>query len=369
MASSRESLNFSTAEPILAGRFFAPNRWDDLLDYSSVLININSIGAGTKLTIYQSSNQVNISSEQEINISDGELYSNSFQLYARFFKLRLDNPDLTDQTALNCQVIFRQNYVPAIANGTGTDVNITNTQIPVSQYGSWSTNTVITNADPIAITGVVEVNNFPEIQDVNITNGAISVSGTVDATILNESLDVNVSNFPATQVISGTVSVDNIGSLAPLTNYLGVQVMNDEVPVGGFILSLSLTQLQGINANVAVMNPKLDTIVSNSNTLLTRTAKGNGTLWNAVSTGVNGVSTSLNLSNSAQQNITFFGNVSSATTLTVQFSLNGTNWYSSQYSYTTSTGGDIGFNVQCSVYYVRLLSTNDVNATIYASYN
>jgi hypothetical protein len=212
MSSSRESLNFSTASPLLAGGFFAPNRWDDLLDYSSILININCLGAGCRLTIYQSSNQVNISDEQEIIISAGELYSYSFPLYARFFKLRLDNPNLANQTALNCQVIFRQNYIPS------------------------------------------------------------------------------------------------------------------------------------------------------------STAKGNALLWNAI-TGVNGVSSILDLSTANQQNITFYGIVNGATTLTVQFSYDGITFYKSQYTYTLSTAGDVGFNITAVAPYCRLISSNNVTAKIYASYN
>lgn len=135
---ARESLNFSTGFPIPAGSKFAPIIWDDVgLDYQTVVISINSTGAGSQLTIYQSSDANNIASTQVITISAGSLYSNSFPLYARFFKMRIDNISMTNQTTLNCQVIFKPSYVPN-SIGVGADVNITNSFIPVSQYGVWS---------------------------------------------------------------------------------------------------------------------------------------------------------------------------------------------------------------------------------------
>lgn len=108
---SRESINFNTVSPILAGGIFAPQVWDDVLNYSSVLVSLNSIGAGTRLTLYQSPDRVNVSSTQIFNIADGELYTNSFPIYSRFFKLRLDNTTISNQTSLNLQVIFKPLYV------------------------------------------------------------------------------------------------------------------------------------------------------------------------------------------------------------------------------------------------------------------
>lgn len=112
MTATRESLNFSTANPILANGFFAPIIWDDVLNFSSVVVNVNCSGAPVVLTLYQSSDRVNISSIQSVNINTNELYNNSFQLYSRFFKLRLDNPSGTNQTTLNCQVLFKPIFVP-----------------------------------------------------------------------------------------------------------------------------------------------------------------------------------------------------------------------------------------------------------------
>lgn len=130
-----------------------------------------------------------------------------------------------------------------------------------------------------------------------------------------------------------------------------VNIINQNIPVSQFG-----------NWEVSISN--LPTSIN-----INEITKGNAILWNSNQTGINGISSSLNLSNSSQTNITFFGNISSATNLIVQFSLDNINFYSSQYSYNASTSGDIGFNIQSSPYYCRLISSNDITATIYATFN
>lgn len=107
---TRESLNFSTSNPIRAGGIFAPQVWDDLLDFSSVILSINCTGAPVLVNLYQSSNRINVNFNQSIAIYPNQLYNTSIQLYSRFFKLELINPSGTNQTGLNCQVIFKSAF-------------------------------------------------------------------------------------------------------------------------------------------------------------------------------------------------------------------------------------------------------------------
>lgn len=109
---TRQSLNFSTSNPLIANGIFAPQVWDDLLEYSSIIISINCSGAPCVLTVYQSSDRVNVSYQETISIYPNELYNNTFQLYSRFFKLEIQNTTGTSQTSLNCQVLFKQLYPP-----------------------------------------------------------------------------------------------------------------------------------------------------------------------------------------------------------------------------------------------------------------
>jgi len=199
---ARESLNFSTGNPILAGGKFAPIIWDDVgLDYQTVVISINSTGAGSQLTIFQSSDANNIASSQVISISAGSLYSNSFPLYARFFKMRIDNTSMTNQTTLNCQVIFKPSYVPN-SSGVGADVNITNTYLPVSQYGVWDVNTQTTkNSSSIWDNAVISSSNVSSnFVSASGNNQSISIFGnSSNATTISILVSNNNTNYYTTQ--------------------------------------------------------------------------------------------------------------------------------------------------------------------------
>lgn len=92
--------------------------------------------------------------------------------------------------------------------------------------------------------------------------------------------------------------------------------------------------------------------------------KTNGTLWGAVTTGVNGVSNAVNLSALKVNNITFMGNCNGATLLTVQFSNDGITYYDSQYSYNLTGASDFGFNLTCCPNYFRMKSSQNVTATV-----
>ena len=85
-----------------------------------------------------------------------------------------------------------------------------------------------------------------------------------------------------------------------------------------------------------------------------------GNAWNAVATGVNGVSTALE--SVGRPHKSAFGNVSAATTVTLQFSMNGTNFYDGP-QVTTVDAADFVFNVTSGAAYIRLKSSANVTAT------
>lgn len=102
---------------------------------------------------------------------------------------------------------------------------------------------------------------------------------------------------------------------------------------------------------------------------VTRLPSGVGThnnAWNNVLTGVGGVSTAVDTQNCAH--VTVFGNTSAASTITVQFSQDNTNFYDSEV--TISANGNFGKNLTAGARYVRLKSSADVtaNATIAAKH-
>lgn len=116
------------------------------------------------------------------------------------------------------------------------------------------------------------------------------------------------------------------------------------------------------NASLAVTNADITNIYNVVN------SRGSGVLWSGSSTGAGGVSLSVNLSNKNIKNITIFGSLDGDSLLTVQFSNDNITYYDSQYTYTLSSAGDMGFNITCCPNYIRLKSSKDRTATIYANY-
>lgn len=99
--------------------------------------------------------------------------------------------------------------LPAInITNTGFEATITNTNLDVT-----FTNTTI------------DVGNLPSNQDVTITNASVNV--TVD----NPTTAVDVNNFPANQVVSGTVSVDSLPSIAITNTGFDATILNTDLPV------------------------------------------------------------------------------------------------------------------------------------------
>jgi len=98
--------------------------------------------------------------------------------------------------------------------------------------------------------------------------------------------------------------------------------------------------------------------------------KGTLQIWNdSEPTGTDGTSNPVFL-NQNSANMTFFGHVDDATTLTLQLSNNNTDYYDSQYSLTTTAAQDFGFSVPASsVVFARLKSTNNVSITAFANYS
>jgi hypothetical protein len=96
--------------------------------------------------------------------------------------------------------------------------------------------------------------------------------------------------------------------------------------------------------------------------------RGGQTLWATVSTGAGGFSALADLTDVAPTTLTFYGNSNLPTTFTVQFSNDGTAWYSSQYTHILTTAGDFGFSITASPFYVRLTSSANVSCNAILNY-
>lgn len=88
---------------------------------------------------------------------------------------------------------------------------------------------------------------------------------------------------------------------------------------------------------------------------------GHGNAWNNATPAAGGTSSSVLVLSASV--ISVFGNANGATTLTVQFSYDGTNFYDSEYTITLTDAGDFGKTIQCGARYVRLKTSASVTIT------
>lgn len=94
------------------------------------------------------------------------------------------------------------------------------------------------------------------------------------------------------------------------------------------------------------------------------TVQNNLIVWNNATISNNSYSASIPILSS--KNISVYGNSSGAATLSIQFSMDNQNFYTSQYSYNISSSGNFGFSSQSAAPFVRLIRTDagtDVDIT------
>jgi hypothetical protein len=272
-----ESLNNQTFTA-LKNNCFYNGKTDDVLAYSSFTLNITSSNL-CKIIINQSNDNTNLITTT-VNYTDVDnLTVYSANLSSRYIYFQILNDSGTDATSLAFTVLYKTNII-STGGGSGGDVSI------ISPLTGGAVN--------------VSVSNLPSEQDVNITNASLAITGSVD-----------VNNFPNSYPVTN----------ADITNIYNV-----------------------VNS------------------------RGSGTLWSGSATGAGGVSLAVNLTSKNVKNITFMGNCNGATLLTVQFSSDGTTYYDSQYAFTLSASGDVGFSLACCANYVRVKSSNNVTATLYINY-
>lgn len=208
-------------------------------------------------------------------------------------------------------------------------------------------------------------------------------------------ININQSNDNK-NIITTTVNYSDVGNLTVYSanlssRYIYFQILNDsgtDATSLGFTVLYKSTATSGGSSDVTIIGPlngssiavKGNVDVNNfpasypvTNADLTNiynvvNSRGSGVLWSGSSTGANGVSLAVNLSNKNVKNVTFMGSLDGDSLLTVQFSNDGTTYYDSQYTYTLSAAGDMGFNIACCPNYIRLKSSKDRTATIYANY-
>ena len=196
----------------------------------------------------------------------------------------------------------------------------------------------------------------------------------------------------------GTVTVANpeaavnatiVGPLS--SSYVACEVMNAHVPVNVSDGSGNVIGSSSGSLNCNVTTSHLPVSVSDgSNNAITSTAsaldiniksgsiantsfnvgnfaRGTVTMWSAASVANTDTSTAGNLSAVPYNILTIYGNSTATATLTLEMSNDGTTYYQSQYNI-ASTGGDFGFALECSAYYVRLIASSIVTTSTISAF-
>jgi hypothetical protein len=341
------SLYNSTIEPLSNGDIFLGREYDNILDFAEINISINC-DTSYNLTYIYSQDKLTVDFEElvVVPLSSTTTFFN-VPVKDRYFKLKIEATD-GDMTVLNVQTIYKNGVTFQTSSTPASNVSITN---------------------PLNMDGSVRV------------GGDLILSGDVNANITNDELNVNIVNTENIGVLVNNtepipISNDKIDDLSfDAFNNLNINInnVNPNFLTNNGLRVYNVSDVPIINSSTQTFLNVLDSTVNNNLVAvkndITKANKLSSVLWASQLTGVAGVSLPVNLTSINQTNITIFGNVSGATNLIVQFSIDNTTYYDSQYSFNSSAGGDVGFNIQSSVNYVRVKSTNDITCTLFCSVN
>ena len=311
MPSYLSSKNITTV-PLLASTSFVGGI-EYTLNYTCCDITCNT-DQDSLITVYGSQDQVNFTTIFSGSVTGGVSFFTTQLLFHPWTKTTLQNTSTSDQTFLNYELIYRvHSHVMDIANASL--VTLQNVNIHDSYGNDLLSNGVAGNA--------LLVDNSANIQPTDILRfGGFKVG-------------------------------------------LGQTVKGASMPV-----TLASDQT-GINVNIAAQSAglALDTSIQTIVAELGVPAPG-GNLWSAASVVNTNTSASINCSAKNIGIVSIFGNSSTASVLTVQYSPDNTNWFSSSHIITIASGGDFSLDFQSSAVYIRLIASGiATSATISAWLN
>lgn len=170
---------------------------------------------------------------------------------------------------------YKQATVTTAGSKTAQDVNVVNASAAtdVSALAKEATlkdgsqKTQITNLPATqAISGTVSVSNLPATQPVSGTVAVNNFPASQNVAVSNfpatqpVSGSLGVNNFPANQTVSGTVAVSNFPSTQPISGNVGItgQVAISNLPstqpVSGTVAINNLPSIQQVSGNISVSN-------------------------------------------------------------------------------------------------------------------
>lgn len=174
------SVSLTNALPLqnVSDNFTYVGEYDNIVDFSEIDVSINAEG-DYEVQFLFSIDKISIitSSTLTFTYSADSFFNYKLPPQCRYFKLSFLATSNIDN--LTIQTIYKSNilYKPG---GTGTDVNITNAFLPVSQYGVWDVSIPITKASASiwnnAVVGAGDVStNYADAHDAN--NQSVSIFG------------------------------------------------------------------------------------------------------------------------------------------------------------------------------------------------
>jgi hypothetical protein len=343
-----QSLNNTSNVPLRGSAIYIGS-WDDILKYQNIQVSLNA-DSDCEITYYTSNDKLFIESTTFVYDS-GTNYFNSINSTSRYVYFTVRNLDNTNQSSFNFSVLYK---LSPVSSGGGVSENVTIVG-PLNGDGSVRVGGDLTLAGTVdtnvtnTLLNVSDADTHTKLDTSNLYLSAVSTN-TGKFGFNGDNLYVQVQNFPATQNVSDADTHTKLDSVVTDLNK--------------FIFNGNNLNTQ-VNNTVNVSDSDSHTSLTNINNNLNKFNKSGSVLWLNNSTGVNGVSLAVNLTAQNQYNLTFYGNVSGATVLTVQFSYDGNVYYDSQYSFNSSAGGDVGFTIQSSPNYARMKSSLDVTATMF----
>jgi len=185
--------------------------YENVAEFSSMVISIYS-DTETTISCYQSLNKqlANVSVFTGVANVQSTFIVSPIILPFVYFTVR--NGTTTNQTVLNFSVGFKNSAFSTA--GTGADVNITNTYLPVSQYGVWDVNTQLTKGSTAiwdnAVVGAGDVStNFAS---ANQNNQSVSIFGnSSNATTVSILVSNDNTNYYTTQYAYNVLENNDFG--------------------------------------------------------------------------------------------------------------------------------------------------------------
>ncbi len=210
-----EALN-SSVVPLNSGDIFE-GIYNSCLNFSTIEVSVKTDTIYDISVIYSADGTNNefIENISMVAVSADTLFY-KFEPKMRYFKIKLENTDITNQTELSLQCLLKSSFVYSVASGGASNVNIIS---PLSGGGVAVTNSDITNIyNVVNSRGTVQLYNgstatpSSSLNLSNVNNKSITVYGSVDAgCILTLEMSNNNINFYKSQYSYTLASLGDFG--------------------------------------------------------------------------------------------------------------------------------------------------------------